>query len=183
MLGGIIIVNIIKSNKKNTKKLLINELKRLYICELISIPIFWNIYIQIWILSISIKKEFIHTLIIIYPLSLLSFILLQGSIYWYICLKRIEKKRVYNKIATIYHKLKIINLFLTILYIPIFFAFKISQNYKLIGVFIYFFSILEYINYFFVRLSYKNPFAFIIKLKKSKFPKSSICKEIQKYNV
>lgn len=84
MLGGIIIVNIIKSNKKNTKKLLINELKRLYICELISIPIFWNIYIQIWILSISIKKEFIHTLIIIYPLSLLSFILLQGSIYWYI---------------------------------------------------------------------------------------------------
>lgn len=169
-----------KKEKQDSKQLLRKELKRLAIYEFMAIPNFWFVYILLWILCVKAGINFVNTPIIIYPLSLLDFILLQGSIYWYICLRRIDGKNVPKKNAQIYSNLKVINLFLILLYIPIFFRFKASTNHSMIGIFIYIFSILEYINYFFIRLSYKNPLHFFANLKRFKFPKSQIVKEIEK---
>lgn len=170
-----------KREKKDSKQLLRKELQRLAICEFIAIPNFWCVYMLLWILCVKEGINFVNTPIIVYPLSLLSFILVQGSIYWYICLRRIDGKNVPKKNALIYSKLKVVNLFLILLYIPIFFKFNASTNNIMIGMFIYIFSILEYINYFFIRLSYKNPLHFFANLKRFKFPKSQIVKEIEKY--
>ncbi len=174
---------IIKKKKMDSRELLKKELKRLAICEVMAIPNFWVVYIAWWLVFVEIGEGFIHTLIIIYPLTILSFILLQGSIYWWICLRRIDKKKVSEKIPYVYSKLKIVNLFLVIIYIPIFLMIKVSINYRVIGIFIYIFSILEYINYFFIRISYKNPLHFFANFKKGKFPKSQIVKEIEKSKI
>lgn len=171
---------IIKKKKIESKELLRKELKRLAICEVMAIPNFWFVYMAWSMVFIEIGQDFVHTSTIIYPLTLLSFILLQGSIYWYICLRRIDGKKVSKKVPCTYSRLKIINLFLIVIYIPIFFTFKVSIKYSITGVFIYIFSILEYINYFFIRLSYKNPRHFFDNLKIGKFPKSQIVKEIER---
>lgn len=182
--GGIILKSIIIKKKKiQYKELLRKELKRLAICECMAIPNFWFVYMAWSMVFIEINQDFVHTSIIIYPLTLLSFILLQGSIYWYICLKRIDGKKVSKKVPYTYSRLKIINLFLIVIYIPIFFTFKVSINYSIIGIFIYIFSILEYINYFFIRLSYKNSRHFFKNLKIGKFPKSQIVKEIERAKI
>ena len=171
---------IIKNQKMNSKELLKKELKRLAICEVMAIPNFWFVYIAWYLVFTKIGVECVHTPIVIYPLLILSLILLQGSIYWWLCLRKINVKKVSAKIPYVYSKLKIVNLFLIIIYIPIFLIIKISTNYKLIGIFIYIFSILEYINYFFIRISYKNPLHFFANLKKCKFPKSQIVKDIER---
>lgn len=169
-----------KRKKINSRELLRKELKRLAICEVMAIPNFWFVYMAWYFVFITIGKDFVHTSTIVYPLTLLSFILLRGSIYWYICLRRIDGKKVPGKTPHIYSKLKIVNLFLIVIYLPIFLMFKVSIYSSLIGMFIYIFSILEYINYFFIRISYKNPKHFFANLKTGKFPKSQIVKEIER---
>ncbi|TAN68871.1 hypothetical protein WS9_004430 [Paraclostridium sordellii 8483] len=86
-----------KKEKQDSKQLLRKELKRLAIYEFMAIPNFWFVYILLWILCVKSGINFVNTPIIIYPLSLLDFILLQGSIYWYICLRRIDGKNIPKK--------------------------------------------------------------------------------------
>lgn len=162
-----------KNIKSNSKQLLRKELKRLAICEFIAIPYFWGIY-RICNMKLTLSWS------IAYALSLLCFILLQGSIYWYICLRRIDKKHVPQKTVYYYANLKRINFLLILLYIPIVWICPSFTGYKMVATFIYGFSILEYINYFYIRISYKNPVHFFQNLRRLKFPKSQIVKEIER---
>lgn len=162
-----------KNIKKYSKALLRRELKRLAICEFIVIPYFWFIYMVC-------TKEYVQSWSIIYALSLLCFILLQGSIYWYICLRRIDRKNVFKRTAYYYAKFKKINLLLILLYIPIVFICPSFGGYKIVATLIYGFSVLEYINYFYIRISYKNPLHLFQNLRKMNFPKSQIVKEIER---
>ena len=172
---------VIKNEESKFKGLLRTELKRLKFCEAIAVPNFMFIYFTCWLMTIiEFEKEFIHTPIVIYPLIILCFILLQGSAYWDICLRRIDGKNTPKNTAKIYSNLKRLNLFLLFLYIPIRIGFASEATYNLSGLFIYLFTILEYINYYVIRISYKNPIHFFVNLRKMKFPKSQIMKEIEK---
>ncbi len=148
------------------------ELVRLMVIEFFSGLSAFLLYFA-WLLIL--ETEF--SLIVFYPLAFCGFVLLQGAAYWKICLLRLERKATKdNSTRKIYQTLRYINLFLGILYIPIMFIFKEDGKDLVIGVAFYIFSILEYINYYFVRLSYP-PRIFFNRIRKLNFAKSQIAKE------
>ncbi|MDA1567903.1 general stress protein [Bacillus cereus] len=96
---------------------------------------------------------------------LLEFLLLQGTVYWYVKWKRLKKEKTSSTPVQIVQRLqglKKINIGLIILG-PIIFVVDILKWYpslplgglSLVG-FIYVFAVLEYINYYVVQLSYDN---------------------------
>lgn len=94
---------------------------------------------------------------------LLEFLLLQGTIYWYVKLKRLRNEN--NPITPIkvvrqLHCLKTVNMVMIMTAIVVF-AFDFIKWYPslplgglTITFFIYIFAILEFINYFYIQLSY-----------------------------
>ncbi|HNX92226.1 MAG TPA: hypothetical protein PKI17_01775 [Syntrophomonas sp.] len=154
------------------KKVLKKQLIKLSTGELASILAFWLCYF------VAIKE---HTVQVIYPLSVLSFILLQGSIYWFICLIRLTKKHITFKSAGRYYfVLKHINLLLILGFIPILiFCQSVSFKYYFWGIFLILFALIEFINYFLVRLSYPNPGIQISRIKTKSLRKSKLAKEIE----
>ncbi len=129
-----------------------------------------------WILIF--KTRF--SLVVFYPLAYCGFILLQGAAYWKICLLRLDRKKTKESIIRkTYWTFRYANLFFAILYIPILFIFKESEKNFAVGIAFYGFSILEYINYYFVRLSYPLG-QFFRCIKKMSFGKSRIAKELSK---
>ncbi|MGL6198586.1 MAG: hypothetical protein ACRC3H_06585 [Lachnospiraceae bacterium] len=134
------------------------ELKYLASGELMAVVLFWIVYI-LYLRSIdNASSNFI--IFSMYPLFLLSIILLQGSFYWYNCLKRVQKKEYISRaiIGKIYYKLKRFNWILIIVYIPVFILFSggISPLVAVIFALLYIFAIIEQLNYFHIRLSYES---------------------------
>lgn len=96
---------------------------------------------------------------------LLEFLLLQGTVYWYVKLKRLRKEN--NSLAPLkvirqLHGLKMVNVVM-IFAAMVAFAIDFIKWYPslplgglLITFFIYGFAILEFINYFYIQLSYDN---------------------------
>lgn len=119
---------------------------------------------------------------IVYPLFLLCFILLQGSIYWFICLIKLNRKNFnYKKIMKVFIFLKYINAIFLIGYIPIIILSpKISNMYYIGSIFLSIFALIEYINYFMVRLSYPKVGILINKIINKNLTKSNLAKDIQK---
>lgn len=135
--------------KKRTIK---QELLYLSSMEFLAMLFFWIIY-SLWIV---LEKDFASP-IIYYPLMILSIILVEGSFYWLSCLRELQKKSWLSqqKIASIYQLLKRVNGVLLVIYLPIFFFSNDgSRVNRIIGLFIWLFSIIEQINYFHYRLSY-----------------------------
>lgn len=131
--------------------------------------------------------------ITLYPITLLSLILLEGSIYWFVCLKRVQRRdrTLYkNNVAQIFSFLNKLNLILFAMYIPIYIANigKSGLVGKIVGLTIYIFALIELINYFYYRLSYYTKGWFglkivepLVKLFTKNASKSQICKEISNY--
>lgn len=96
---------------------------------------------------------------------LLEFLLLQGTVYWYVKLKRLRKENnplAPMKVIRQLHGLKKVNVVMMITGI-VGFAFDFIKWYPSLPVggltitfFIYVFAILEFINYFYFQLSYDN---------------------------
>ncbi|WP_304339936.1 hypothetical protein [Metaclostridioides mangenotii] len=132
-------------------------------------------------------------IVTLYPLLLISLILVEGSIYWFICLTRIKKrdKNLYrDSVAPIYNILNILNLALFVVYIPVF-IMNINQTEivgKLICLSLFFLALIEHINYFYYRLSYytRNGLGLkfvdpTVKLFTGKASRSQIYKEVYEY--
>lgn len=95
----------------------------------------------------------------------LEFLLLQGTIYWYVKLKRLRNENdpiIPLKVIRQLHDLKPVNMVMVITVIVVF-AFDFIKWYPslplgglIITFFIYVFAILEFINYFYIQLSYDN---------------------------
>lgn len=158
--------------KKSIKK----ELMKLATGELASVFMFWVCYF-IWF------KE--HIIQVSYPLTVLSLILIQGSLYWFICLRRLENKNItFNSTGKFYFFLKYINLLLILGYIPILIVSKlISFKYYFCGIFLILFAIIEFINYFLARLSYPNIAVLISQIKTKSLRKSKLAKEIETFRL
>lgn len=112
---------------------------------------------------------------------LLEFLLLQGTVYWYVKWKRLKRENTSRTPVHVVRKLKSlekINIGLIIVSLAMFGIDFLKWYPSLplgglsIAVFIYVFAVLEYINYFYVQLSYDN-FSDIKNLLKSKRLKQS----------
>jgi hypothetical protein len=152
------------------KKKLIKELTNLWVGELASIVIFLFVYFT------KIKGIVLQ---VFYPLLILCFILLQGSIYWLIVLQRFKGKNIRNH-GKIFFIFKWIDLLLIIFTIP---AIAFSNNnrvlFTMLGIFLSIFSFVEWINYFIVRLSYKNPKTLFEKVGSKTLQESKLAMEIK----
>jgi hypothetical protein len=96
----------------------------------------------------------------------LLFILLQGSLYWFYRYILIIKRKTVSykaiKTLSIFRKL---NIALAIVIPIIIIKSRVNYNDLLIAIVLYFFSIIEFINYYWYRLSYgKSGFNMIILL-------------------
>lgn len=151
------------------------ELKKLWTGELAAV-------ISFWLCFFVIKKWLTNTsmiLSIIYPLIILSFILIQGSIYWWIVLKRLSVPK-FSKRHTrkIYSFLKVTDVFLIVLGLPV---ILINNNIvvMVLAIFIWIFAIIEWINYYKIRLSYSyNPMILLRHIRNGTLKKSRLAREI-----
>ena len=146
--------------------------------ELVALAVFW--------LNFFLFKKYLVTpqalIAIVYPLLLVSLILLQGSLYWWILIKRLSKHNfAIKQTGPIYGLLRQVDLFLLALGMPIILIEFSSLPVSLIAVAIWLFALIEWINYFHWQLSYSlNPLVFLSKVAKRKLRKSKIAKEIDK---
>lgn len=117
---------------------------------------------------------------ILYPLSLLTFILLQGSIYWAILIRRLSKSQFGSgNVPKIYGVLRILDLILLISGFPFIVWYTQSVLVAIIATLIQLFALIEWVNYFLLRLSYSlNPLVLWKRIAKGKLEKSRIAKEL-----
>lgn len=146
--------------------------------ELAALAVFWLNFLLF-------KKCLVtpQTLIAItYPLLLVSLILLQGSLYWWILIKRLRKPNfAIKQTGRIYGLLRQVDLILLALGIPLILIKHSSWPVTLITIVLWLFALIEWINYFHWQLSYSlNPLVLLNKLAKRKLRKSKIAKEIEK---
>ena len=117
----------------------------------------------------------------IYQLAVLSLILIQGSIYWLILLKRLSTPQfAVTNTKKIYSILKIVDFILLCLGIPIIIILNyVNVTVMISAIFILAFVVIEWINYYKIRLSYSyNPLVLLRRIKNGKLSKSRIAREI-----
>ena len=117
---------------------------------------------------------------ILYPLSLLTFILLQGSTYWAILIRRLSKPQFGSGTVTkLYGCFRILDLVLLISGFPFIVWYTQSVRVAIIATLIQLFALIEWVNYFLLRLSYSlNPLVLWKRIAKGKLEKSRIPKEL-----
>lgn len=137
-------------------------------------------------LLFSLKQKLHLDILIVYPFSILIFILLQGSYYWFYCLRRINKKQVNpTRFIGVYKVLRLFDLFLISLF-PFISVYSWLGGSQLtwvkisLALAIYFFAVGEYINYYYIRLSYDNLEDIVSLLKLRDLKKSALNKELRK---
>ena len=144
--------------------------------ELVALAVFW--------LNFFLFKKYLVTpqaqIVIAYPLLLVSLILLQGSLYWWILIKRLRKPNfAIKQTGPIYGLLRQVDLILLALSIPLILIEFNSWPVSLIAIVLWLFALIEWINYFHWQLSYSlNPLVLLSKIAKRKIRKSKIAKEI-----
>ena len=136
-----------------------------------------------WINFFLFKKLIITTKSLIsisFSLFILSFILVQGSIFWCILIKRISKLGFAAKYTgKIYNKLKILDVILLCMGVLV-----IILNYStfftmIISFAIWIFAVIEWVNYYKLQLSYSlNPVVLLKYIIQRKLRKSKIANEI-----
>ena len=153
-----------------------HELTKLWTGELVAV-------ISFWICFFIFKKWLINTkmlISIIYPLTVLSLILIQGSIYWLILLNRLSAPQFAIKnTGKIYNIFKIIDFILLWVGIPILILNYVNVTTMIYAIFILTFALIEWINYYKIRLSYSyNPLVLLKNIKNGKLSKSRLAREI-----
>ena len=118
---------------------------------------------------------------ILYPLSLLTFILLQGSIYWAILIRRLSNPQFGSgSVPKLYGGFRILDLILLISGFPFIVWNTQSFQVAIIATLIQLFALIEWINYYLLRLSYSlNPLVLWKRIAKGKLEKSRIAKELR----
>lgn len=118
---------------------------------------------------------------ILYPLSLLTFILLQGSIYWAILMRRLSNPQFGSgNVPRIYGGLRILDLILLFSGFPFIVWNTQSVQVVILAALIQLFALIEWVNYFLLRLSYSlNPLVLWRRITKGKLEKSRIAKELE----
>ena len=124
--------------------------------------------------------DWMSLITILYPLSLLTFILLQGSTYWAILIRRLSNPQFGSgNVPKIYGVLRILDLVLLISGFPFIVWNAQSVLVTILATLIQLFALIEWLNYYIVRLSYSlNPLVSWKRIAKGKLEKSRIAKEL-----
>ena len=139
--------------------------------------------LSFWLCFFLLKNrlgDWMSLITILYPLSLLTFILIQGSTYWAILIRRLSNPQFGNgNIPKIYGVLRILDLVLLISGFPFIVWYSQSVRVAIIATLIQLFALIEWVNYFLLRLSYSlNPLVLWKRITKGKLEKSRIAKEL-----
>ena len=139
--------------------------------------------LSIWFCFFLLKNRLgdVNSLVtVLYPPSLLTFILLQGSIYWAILIRRLSKPQFGSgNVPRVYGGLRILDLVLVIAGFPFIVWNTQSVQVAIIAALTQLFALIEWVNYFLVRLSYSlNPLVLWRRIAKGKLEKSRIAKEL-----
>ena len=152
------------------------KLTNLAVGELVAVVVFW-INFFLFKKLITTTKSLIS---ISFSLFILSFILIQGSIFWCILIKRMSKPGFAAKYTgKIYNKLKILDVILLCMGVLV-----IILNYStfftmIISFAIWIFAVIEWVNYYKLQLSYSlNPVVLLKYIIQRKLRKSRIANEI-----
>ena len=160
------------------KKPMKQKLVSLATGELVAVLVFWlNFFLlKRWILTTG------ALISISFSLFVLSFILIQGSVFWWLLIKRISNPRFAERYTgKIYRVLKILDLILLGVGTLIIIFNSSDFSTFIISVAIWFFAVIEWINYFKWQLSYSlNPAVLLKYNLQRKLRKSKIAKEIEK---
>ena len=162
----------------NLKKRMKQKLINLAVGELVAVTVFWMNFFIFKKLLITAKS----LITISFPLFILSFILIQGAVFWCILAKRMSKPGFALKYTgKIYGKLKVLDVILLFVGVLV-----IILNYSgfltmLIAFAIWIFAVIEWVNYYKLQLSYSlNPLILLKYIMQRKLRKSKIAKEIDK---
>ena len=154
------------------------KLTNLAVGELVAVVVFWINFFLFKKLIITTKS----LISIPFFLFILSFILIQGSIFWFILIKRISKLGFAAKYTgKIYNKLKILDIILLCMRVLV-----IILNYStfftmIVSFAIWIFDVIEWVNYYKLQLSYSlNPVVLLKYILQRKLRKSKIANEIDK---
>lgn len=160
------------------KKLMKQKLTSLATGELVAVLVFWMNFFLLkkWILT---TRALIS---ISFSLFVPSFILIQGSVFWLILIKRISNPGFAERYTgKIYKVLKILDLILLGVGALIIIFNSSDFSTFIISLAIWFFVVIEWINYFKWQLSYSlNPAVLLKYIFQRKLRKSKIAKEIEK---
>lgn len=140
--------------------------------------------LSIWFCFFLLKNRLgdVNSLVtILYPLSLLTFILLQGSIYWAILIRRLSNPQFGSgNVPKIYGGFRILDLILLISSFPFIVWNTQSVQVAVLATLIELFALIEWVNYFLLRLSYSlNLLVLWKRIVKGKLEKSRIAKELR----
>ena len=146
--------------------------------ELVAVLVFWMNFFLLkkWILTTG------ALISISFSLFVLSFILIQGSVFWWILIKRISDPEFAERYTgKIYRVLKSLDLILLGVGTLIIIFNSSDFSTFIISVAIWFFAVIEWMNYFKWQLSYSlNPAVLLRYILQRKLRKSKIAKEIEK---
>ena len=154
------------------------KLINLAIGELVSVVVFW--------LNFFVFKELIVTtkalISVSFSLLILSFILIQGAVFWCILIKRLSKPKFGEWcIGRIYNVLKKLDVVLLGIGILVIVATYSIAYVMILSFMIWLFAVIEWINYYKLQLSYDiNPTVLFKYIRQRKLKKSKIAKEIEK---
>ncbi|WP_456364440.1 hypothetical protein [Priestia aryabhattai] len=122
------------------------------------------VFAAIWIMFLMRKSEintFLTSYYSVYAFVLLEFVLLQGSLYWYLKLKQARKNSFNNlpdSTLRVFNVCKKLNLLLFITGAILLIIQVVTLRTEMFWyTMIYIFALVEYINYFYIRLSYLSP--------------------------
>jgi len=169
------------------KRILQSRLKYLYTGERFAIILFIPLS---YIINYTYPDLQLYSLLSFWiSFFLLEFILIQGTYYWHSKWKRlINENKTITPIKTVklLRKLKTINLGIIIFSI-ILFVIDVLVNYPILPIsgllisgFIFIFAIIEFINYFYIQLSYDNLSDIRYLIKAKKFKRSSLSKDFKR---
>lgn len=154
------------------------RLHQLAVGELAAVAVFWVDFFLF-------EKRFFpekFPISVVFSLGILSFILIQASVFWLILLRRMSRPGFAEKSARkIYKILKRLDVFLLCIGL---FGIAVNHNrfsMTMLSFFLWLFALIEWVNYYKWRLSYSlNPAVLIRIILERKLGKSRIAKEIEK---
>lgn len=149
--------------KQLKKRSIEKELKFLADFEIYGVLMFAGMYFAVkYIVDMDLgENAFKLNWISFYPLLVFSVIIIEGSFYWRNKLKLVKRKEALSnfEIGRIYSKLRWINVILLAVYVPVIVIAALTKEDLsgiIVGILLYFFAVIEQINYFHIRLSYET---------------------------
>ncbi|WP_077619483.1 hypothetical protein [Bacillus sinesaloumensis] len=142
-------------------------------------PILWIFYIPTFEWSNQYLTTFPH----LYAFCLLEYILLQGSLYWYLKWRRVKAGKTSaftTKQLGIFRFFKIGNLVLLVIGIPVLVYQTTFSKGLYWYLFLFGFAIIEHINYYHIRLSYMSGEEIKEFLKQKGFRRSILARELKR---